>query len=118
MGKGRLPKRGLTGTLACSSFDWLLESMTLAPPMALPLGSVTVPSSELDEVGAAMKLAVTSNCMIDRIANCSLDLRYSRLPRNSLSGPSGTGTARGQKLKEKPRSVTPQVRPLGRTAAP
>jgi len=49
-----------------------------------------------------MKLAVTSNCMIDGIANCFLDLMYSLLPRNSLSGPSGTGTAGGQKLKEKP----------------
>jgi hypothetical protein len=82
-----------------SSFDSLPESITLAPPIALPLGSFTVPCRELDEVWATVRLAVTSNCIIDRIANCFVDFMYSPPAQKFLIRTERNGTARGQELK-------------------
>jgi hypothetical protein len=52
-----------------SSFDSLLASTTVAPAIALPLGSVTEPCSEVDEVcGKTVPLTV-SITKIDKSRN-------------------------------------------------
>src|SRR5258708_19646238 len=52
-----------------SSFDSLLASTTVAPAIALPLGSVTVPCSEVDDVcGKTVPLTV-SITKIDESSN-------------------------------------------------
>src|SRR5258708_25570318 len=56
-------------TMERSSFDSLLEIATLAPLIALPLGSVTVPCRELDEICATAMLAITTICTIVKIAH-------------------------------------------------
>src|SRR6266446_700181 len=60
-------------TMERSSFDSLLEIATLAPLMALPLGSVTVPWSELDEDCATAVPANTAIWTIHKTANRSTD---------------------------------------------
>src|SRR6267143_4035260 len=51
---------------ARSSFDSLLESTTVAPAITLPLGSVTVPCSEVDEVCGKTAPLTVSTTKIDK----------------------------------------------------
>src|SRR5437660_1656961 len=75
-----------------SSLDSLLESRMLAPLIALPLGSVTVPCTELDEVCARIEsLKTTPSTTTQRISSFAIFIRHphrgSHAPANEVAGP-------------------------------